>query len=523
MRTVPLPVQPALALALALAGCTDPGTPDDDGSPVGSVVDDDSTPVEHTFLSERIGVLALYWTPATALHGELSLAHAVLSRDSGSSGLPDPLAWLGIDFPADSWGSPPADGDFYDSSDLDGSWDFGSDVYYDAGTVFQVGATLLDADESYGYYGLDRFYATASADPFVPGTALDLDVPGGADIRENHLAGVLFLPEAPAFTSVSPDEVVTQVRGHDLEVTWTAEPGSRIRVVTWGSEDVAVWEGDDPGGIVVPAAVAEESGHDGYTLVVERVAEADVDLGEGLLTARATAMQTIEVEIVDLLQADPWAFDPGSTVEVALVLAAGEFAGPLSVGFGEGVSLIGGALTGPSTADVEIAVDADAAPGFRDVTFETAAGPAVAPAAVVVRGGLPVYDTCDEAVAGVSVGPGLYFGDFGDFVDDHSGSSRCTGWLSMGPDAFVPVHIEAGQSLYVRMQGDETVDSALYVVPACDAEELACSDVTFEGEAESVRARVEEAGTVLVIADTWVTYGTGGEGVGPFELELRIE
>lgn len=100
---------------------------------------------------------------------------------------------------------------------------------------------------------------------------------------------------------------------------------------------------------------------------------------------------------------------------------------------------------------------------------------------------LDEYETCVDALPGVPLAPGDYWGNLANHIDNFAATASCTGYTSKGRDLFVPVEIAPLQ----RIQASLTLpggDAVLYLYDDCaiGATCIDGSDNTFQGGTETV-------------------------------------
>lgn len=137
-------------------------------------------------------------------------------------------------------------------------------------------------------------------------------------------------------------------------------------------------------------------------------------------------------------------------------------------------------------------------------------------------------DQCTGVLPSHTLMTGSYSlqGDLSGFTNDTTpGAPSCTGYAAQGSDAFIPFHLEAGESLTAHYR-QENDDGSLYYLDVCGNSDscIVGADNTIEGQVETLSI-INPAGGALdgtLVLDNYKAPGTPLSG-GLFQLNVVIE
>jgi len=132
-----------------------------------------------------------------------------------------------------------------------------------------------------------------------------------------------------------------------------------------------------------------------------------------------------------------------------------------------GSGLTTDAVSTGSSAEVlqiEASASPSAATGPRDISVVNAPGPTVQFSDALWVTGWPVYDSCAAASAAPALGPASAIG-YGVQTSSQINSVPCMQWASTGPELFMPLELQIGDSVDISVYSAE--DIQLYVLTDC--------------------------------------------------------
>jgi len=195
----------------------------------------------------------------------------------------------------------------------------------------------------------------------------------------------------------------------------------------------------------------------------------------------------------------------------------------VSVDLGSGIttdSVTAGAS--PEQLAVQASASPAALPGPRSISVDNggAAAPVQFSDALYVTG-WPSYDSCAAATAAPALAPATSIG-YAVQTSSHIGSVPCFTWPSTGPELFLPLDLQVGDSVDITVDSSE--DIQLYVLSDCNLPESCIAetaiDETLGDDSESIVGWMpESSGRYFLVIDN---YDNPGDPLNPWQYELEL-
>ena len=527
-------------LLQAMTGCT--GADDDDTTPVANdddataVDDDDTTPPDP--LADVIGVFNLtnVVRADTTSYIDFSGAFGTFPQEDvqpfSPAGYLETFSY-GADAPfwrfdLGGWPLPPEGEWEVVTPSVWLAWLPAEQTWWDGGPRIGLGnylAQRLDFDDVRAYQVDDPLVPGAAA--WQAGGALSWDNLGGDEVVGWSAPEGVPIPAAVDLLQPAEASTLSTPAALPYTVRWApAADGSFVTLGLVRDRYSPAWIArvPDTGEYEIPAAVLhDELGPGEATLVLGRTIDTPLPHPQGDILVRAREERRATVDLLPDVQLDPAFGRPGESVTVTVDWWTATWQADATATFGDGVS-VDSITPDPSEnhrATLVLDIAPDAALGGREVVFAAGDAEVTVPGAFTLLDLLP-QDTCADAESEDPLAAGTWQSTTAGGSNDLR-AYDCIPWSLGAADSVYRVELAEGETLGLILDAPAPSDGALALLTDCadGLTAVACADLGFDGEPESLTYTAETAGSYYLAVDGYYFASEGQAFGGPFTLTLQ--